>query len=147
MSQVSTAASELLLCLLLGWASASDLRRRTIPNACTLAGSGAFAVLALTGGPDWPVKLASGFVAFGTLATIALARPGSLGMGDAKLAGVISLALGPLAVAALSAGFLSALVSVAPAMARCRWQGVGELTVAMAPHLSLGAVFVVALVE
>ena len=147
MSQVMTIVTDLLLCLLLGWASASDLRRRTIPNACTLAGSVGFAALAFAGGPGWPVRLASGLVAFGVLAAIALARPGSLGMGDAKLAGVISIALGLLAPAALAAGFLSALLTLIPAMARCRLRGVGGLTVAMAPHLSLGAAIVVALVE
>lgn len=147
MSPVMAVVTDLFLCLVLGWASASDLRRRTIPNACTLAGSVGFAVLAIAGGPEWPVRLASGFVAFGVLAAIALARPGSLGMGDAKLAGVISIALGLLAPVALAAGFLSALLTVIPAMARSRSGGVGGLTVAMAPHLSLGAAIVVALVE
>ena len=143
---MSEIAAELLLCLLLGWASASDLRQRTIPNSCTLAGTAAFAAIAVLSGPGWPVRVAVGSAAFGTLAAVALARPESLGMGDAKLAGMIATALGLHAPAALSAGFLSALLMVAPAMARRSGQRLGSVTVAMAPHLSLGAVVVVALV-
>src|SRR3982750_1672515 len=92
-----------------------------------------FAALALAvaaGGAD-PVLLAAGTGAFAFLGLAALLRPDGMGMGDAKLAGVMGLALGPpVALAllvALGAGTLYGALA-------------GARTMPFAPFLAMGAV-------
>ena len=72
-----------------------DLDRRIIPNRLT--GLGAVAALAIGLATDVggvPEQLIAGAAAGGFLLLAALARPGGMGMGDVKLAGMLGLFLG-----------------------------------------------------
>ena len=105
-----------------------DLRERRIPNAVT----GPAALLALAAGGADPVRLAAGTGAFAFLGLAALLRPGGMGMGDAKLAGVVGLALGPaVAVAILVACAAGTAYGLAARAA----------TLPFAPFLAVGALW------
>jgi leader peptidase (prepilin peptidase)/N-methyltransferase len=82
-----------------------DLERRVIPNRLTAAGAIAAVAAGTVLDPGGELtRLAWGAGAAGFLAVPALVDPGGMGMGDAKLAGVIGLCLGPpVAVALVSA--------------------------------------------
>ena len=106
-----------------------DLRERRIPNAVTASA----ALLALALGGLEPARLAAGAAAGAFLGVPALVCPDGMGLGDAKLAGVMGLALGPpVAVAILvacGAGTAYGLVARAA-------------TLPFAPFLALGALAV-----
>lgn len=132
-------ASEAAGCLLLAWASASDLRTRTIPNACSLGGAVLAGLLSLAGGAD-PAPLAvvgTGVALFFGLA--ASMRPAALGAGDAKLAVLVAAMLGPPAVGALLLGLLAALAWAVAATAISLETRLCEVTMPLAPFLAAGA--------
>jgi leader peptidase (prepilin peptidase)/N-methyltransferase len=118
-----------------------DLDHRLIPNRLT--GLGAVAALAIglaTEPSGVPEQLGAGAAAGGFLLLAALARPGGMGMGDVKLAGVLGLFLGwDVAVAllvALVAGTLVGIVVIAR-----RGVATGRKTaVPFGPFLALGGV-------
>jgi leader peptidase (prepilin peptidase)/N-methyltransferase len=81
-------------------ATRTDLARREIPNQLTGAGALAAVAVGLVVDPGaQPARLAAGAGAAGLLLGAALLRPGGMGLGDVKLAGVLGLCLGPIAVA------------------------------------------------
>ncbi len=86
-----------------------------------------------------PELALAGGVAFGVLLVAALARPGGMGMGDVKLAGVMGLYLGaataPAMLAAFLGGSLAGLVVVARRGAAAR-----KLAVPFGPFLAFGGV-------
>src|SRR5215218_10189201 len=107
-----------------------DLDHRIIPNRLTALGA-------------VPEQLIAGAAAGGFLLLAALARPGGMGMGDVKLAGMLGLFLGrEVAVALLVALIAGTLVGVV-VMAR---RGVGEgrrTAIPFGPFLALGGVVAV----
>jgi leader peptidase (prepilin peptidase)/N-methyltransferase len=113
-----------------------DLRERRIPNALT---AGAALALLAAGAARDPARLAAGVGAAAFLGVPALLWPGGMGLGDAKLAGVLGLGLGPpVAVALLGALAAGALYGAGLAAVR----GVAAArvaTVPFAPFLGLGA--------
>jgi leader peptidase (prepilin peptidase)/N-methyltransferase len=116
-----------------------DLDHRIIPNRLT--GLGALAALAIGLATDpggVPEQLIAAAAAGGFLLLAALARPGGMGMGDVKLAGMLGLFLGrEVAVALLVALVAGTLVGVV-VMAR---RGVGEgrkTAIPFGPFLALG---------
>jgi len=118
-----------------------DLDHRIIPNRLT--GLGAVAALAIGAASDLggvPQQLIAGAAAGGFLLLAALARPGGMGMGDVKLAGMLGLFLGrEVAVALLVALLAGTAVGIA-IMAR---RGAGEgrkATIPFGPFLALGGV-------
>jgi leader peptidase (prepilin peptidase)/N-methyltransferase len=128
-------------------ATRTDLARREIPNALTGGGAVAAMAVGLVVDPGGePARLAAGAGAAGLLLGAALARPGGMGLGDVKLAGVLGLCLGPIAVAsalvvAFALGALYGLAILAghgPAAYR-------SATLAFGPCLALGGVAGVAL--
>jgi leader peptidase (prepilin peptidase) / N-methyltransferase len=118
-----------------------DLDHRLIPNRLTLAGAVAALAIGLATDPArLPEQLLAGFAAAAVLLAAALARPGGMGMGDVKLAGMLGLFLGrEVAVAllvALLAGSLLGLVVIArKGMVEGR-----RTAIPFGPFLALGAV-------
>src|SRR4051794_749642 len=102
-----------------------DVRERRIPNAVT--GPAALLVL-VAGGAD----AVAGLGAFAFLGAAALARPGGMGMGDAKLAGVMGLALGPAVAGAILAACVAGTAYGVVVRAR---------TLPFAPFLAVGALW------
>ena len=95
-----------------------DLDHRIIPNRLTFIGAvAALVVLAAMRPQDLVEHLVAGVAASGFLLAAALARPGGMGMGDVKLAGVLGLFLGaavaPALLAALLAGTIAGLAIIA----------------------------------
>jgi leader peptidase (prepilin peptidase)/N-methyltransferase len=118
-----------------------DLDHRIIPNRLTALGAvAALAIGAATDLDGVPQQLIAAAAAGGFLLLAALARPGGMGMGDVKLAGMLGLFLGrEVAVALLVALVAGTLVGLA-VMAR---RGVGEgrkTAIPFGPFLALGGV-------
>ena len=128
-------------------ATCTDLARREIPNALTAGGALAAIAVGLVMDPGGePARLAAGVGAAGLLLVAALARPGGMGLGDVKLAGVLGLCLGPTAVCwALVVAFaLGTLYGLGILV----WDGLGayrSATLAFGPCLAAGGAVGVAL--
>lgn len=118
-----------------------DLDVRLIPNKLT--GLGAVAALAIGAGTDLPgvpEQLIAGAAAGGFLLLAALARPGGMGMGDVKLAGMLGLFLGrEVAVALLVALVAGTLVGIV-VMARKGTAEGRKTAIPFGPFLALGGV-------
>ena len=85
-----------------------DLDHRIIPNRLTAAGALAALAIGLATEPSaLPEQLIAGAAAGGFLLATALARPGGMGMGDVKLAGMLGLFLGRDAAVALLVALLA----------------------------------------
>jgi leader peptidase (prepilin peptidase) / N-methyltransferase len=118
-----------------------DLDHRIVPNRLTALGAlAALAIGAATDPGELPEQLVAGAAAGGFLLLAALARPGGMGMGDVKLAGMLGLFLGrEVAVALLVALVVGTLVGIV-VMAR---RGVSEgrkTAIPFGPFLALGGV-------
>jgi leader peptidase (prepilin peptidase)/N-methyltransferase len=117
-----------------------DLDHRIIPNRLTAPA----AVLAILAGlaldpTGEPERLIAGVAAAGVFLLAAIARPGGMGMGDVKLAGVLGLALGaPVAVALLVALLAGSLVGAA--MIAREGAAARKKAVPFGPFLALGGV-------
>ena len=130
--------------------AATDLRTRRLPNALVLPAYpalllalGAGAVLAHTGPKD--AGLAAGRALLGAIALAAAfgalhaLRPGGLGAGDVKLAGVLGLALGALSWDAVLTGATSGLI-LGAAAGLATWVRRGrQAAFAFGPGLLVGA--------
>ena len=117
-----------------------DLDRRIIPNRIT--GPGALAALAIGLALDpsgQPERLIAGAAAGGFFLLAALLRPGGMGMGDVKLAGMMGLFLGAEVVPALLFALLSGTLVGAVVLARMGAAG-RKVKVPFGPFLAAGAV-------
>jgi leader peptidase (prepilin peptidase)/N-methyltransferase len=118
--------------------AAIDLDLRIVPNRI-LAPAAAFALLAavvLRPG-DVPELIGTGALAFALLLAAALARPGGMGMGDVKLAGVMGLYLGVDVAPALLVAFLAGSLVGLVVVARMGTAG-RKVAVPFAPFLAAG---------
>lgn len=137
-----TALITLLEISLLLAISIFDLRRRRLPNPLLAIA----AALALTsslafGRPPLLLGLVGGCAGLAGFFLLARLRPGALGMGDVKLAGVIGLMTGfPQVVFALLFGMIAAGL-VALALSLRPRDGLAR-TMAYAPYLVLGAAII-----
>ena len=128
--------SSVILLIACGLAVVVDVRERRIPDALTAPA--AVALLAAGAARD-PARLAAGALAAAFLGLPALLRPDGMGLGDAKLAGVLGLGLGPPVALALlvalgaGAGY-GAILAVRRGLAAAR-----VATVPFAPFLAAGA--------
>lgn len=135
-----------LLIALLAWAAASDLRSRTIPNACTVGGAMALGAVSLAGGAG-PLALAGALAMVCVpMAVASLLRPGALGGGDVKLAALPALALGPAGLAALLLAFASAVAWTVAGNPRRPLTAIRSAVVPLAPFVAFGSAVAAALV-
>jgi leader peptidase (prepilin peptidase)/N-methyltransferase len=86
-----------------------DLRERRVPNRIVLPAATAVLVLHTLGDHSWEWAIA-GLAAFVFMLIPSLISPGSLGMGDVKLALLLGVMLGRYVLAALLVGFVLAAV-------------------------------------
>jgi leader peptidase (prepilin peptidase)/N-methyltransferase len=118
-----------------------DLDHRIIPNAITApAAVAAVAATALLQPHHLPERLLAGAVAGGALLAVALVKPGGMGIGDVKLAGVLGLFLGR---AVAPAVFVALAAGSAAGVAIAARKGVSEARktkVPFGPFLALGGV-------
>jgi leader peptidase (prepilin peptidase)/N-methyltransferase len=137
-----------LIALVVGaLATRTDLARREIPNRLTGAGALAALVVGLALDPGGELlRIAAGFGAAGFLLVAALVRPGGMGLGDVKLAGVLGLCLGPIAVAwALVVAFAAGALYGVAVLVRDGVRAYRSATLAFGPCLALGGAAGVAL--
>jgi prepilin signal peptidase PulO-like enzyme (type II secretory pathway) len=116
-----------------------DLEHRRVLNRMLLAALPLAAAVSLLGGHPTPASaLAGAALGFGLFLVIALARPGGMGMGDVKLAGVIGLTTGVTGtLVALAVGILAGGVAALVILALARFRR--GVSMAYAPYLVLGA--------
>jgi leader peptidase (prepilin peptidase)/N-methyltransferase len=130
----------LVLCLVLVVITLTDLDQRIIPNKVVLAGSVAAVVLVAIGDPDSLVEhVLSAAIAGGLMFLIALAYPRGMGMGDAKLVGMIGLFIGRAVAPAALIGFaLGAVVGIV--MIARRGSAARKQAIPFGPFLAVGGV-------
>jgi leader peptidase (prepilin peptidase)/N-methyltransferase len=118
-----------------------DLDHRIIPNALTGPAALAAVVLGLLLDPSGQVeRLAAAALAGGFFLAAALARPGGMGMGDVKLAGVLGLFLGAPVAVALLVALVSGVAVSAVIVARVGVEAGRRTAVPFGPFLALGGV-------
>lgn len=118
--------------------AAIDLERRVVPNRIVApAAVLALALAAAVRLDHLPELLVAGAGAFAFLLIAALARPGGMGMGDVKLAGVMGLYLGLSVIPALLIAFLTGTLVGVAIIAR-RGAGARREGVPFAPFLAVG---------
>jgi leader peptidase (prepilin peptidase)/N-methyltransferase len=129
----------LMLIALLVPVALIDLDHRIIPNRLTALGALAALAIGLATDPSGvPEQLIAGAAAGGLLLAAALARPGGMGMGDVKLAGMLGLFLGREAAVALLVALLAGTLVGIVVMAR---KGAAEgrrTAIPFGPFLALG---------
>ena len=116
-----------------------DLEHRRVLNRMLLAALPVIALVIMASGtPSLRSSIAGAAIGFGVFLLTALLRPGGMGMGDVKLAGLIGLATGIAGVAiALAVGIVAGGVGGLALMVGHRFDR--RATMAYAPYLALGA--------
>lgn len=129
-----------LLTLLLIPLTMIDLEHRVLPNVIILPGWVAAVIIgtALDPSGEW-VRLAAGTGAAGVLLAAALARPGGMGMGDVKLAGMLGLFLGTAVIPGMFIGFVVGAVLGVVIMARRGVDRGRKTAIPFGPFLAFGA--------
>jgi len=130
----------LVLCFVLVTITLTDLDKRIIPNKVVLAGAVAALAIAAAGDLDsLPDRALAALIPGGIMFVVALAYPRGMGMGDAKLVGMIGLFLGRAVAPAALIGFaLGAIVGVA--MIVCQGAGARKQTIPFGPFLAVGGI-------
>ena len=130
----------LTLCFVLVTITLTDIEQRIIPNKIVIAGSVAAVALVAIGDPGLlPEHLAAAAIAGGLMFLVVLAYPRGMGMGDAKLVGMMGLYLGRAVGPATLVGFaLGAIVGVA--MIAARGAEARKQTIPFGPFLAIGGI-------
>ena len=129
-----------VLCFVLVVITITDLDLRIIPNKVVLAGAIAAVAIAAVGDPDsLPDRAIAAAVAGGIMFLVALAYPRGMGMGDAKLVGMIGLFLGravaPATLIGFALGAVIGMILIARGGAAARKQAIP-----FGPWLAVGGV-------
>ncbi|HEY3190163.1 MAG TPA: prepilin peptidase [Solirubrobacteraceae bacterium] len=118
-----------------------DLDHRRIPNKITgPAAVAAVAATLLLQPGELGERLLSGLIAGGVFGAVALAMPGGMGMGDAKLAGVLGLFLGRAVAPALFLAFAAGSAVGLVIAGRRGMAGARKTTIPFGPFLAAGGV-------
>ena len=130
----------LVLCFVLVTITLTDLDLRIIPNKIVLAGSvAAVAIAAITMPETLDTRFISAAIAGGIMFLVALAYPRGMGMGDAKLVGMMGLFIGRAIALATLIGFLVGAV-VGMAMIARHGAAARKSKIPFGPFLALGGV-------
>jgi leader peptidase (prepilin peptidase) / N-methyltransferase len=125
-------------CATLVTVSATDIRRRVIPDRIVLPAA-AILLVGMTVVHPSPVWAIAALAASGFLLIAALAYPAGMGGGDIKLALLIGAGLGVVTPVGLMIGMLSALVPSVVLLAR-HGTAARKMKIPFGPFLALGAV-------
>ena len=138
--ELAELALGLILCFVLVVITLTDLDLRIIPNKVVLAGSVvAVAISAIWLPETLDTRAISAAIAGGFMFLVALAYPRGMGMGDAKLVGMMGLFIGrAIAPATLIGFFLGALVGVA--MIARQGSAARKSKIPFGPFLAIGGV-------
>ena len=129
----------LVLVTLLVPAALIDLDHRIIPNRLTGPAAILAVVLGLALDPSGEHgRLLAGALAGGAFLLAALARPGGMGMGDVKLAGVLGLFLGAAVAPAILVALVAGVGVGAVVIARVGTSAGRKTAVPFGPFLALG---------
>jgi leader peptidase (prepilin peptidase)/N-methyltransferase len=130
----------LALCFVLVTITLTDLEQRIIPNKVVLAGSVvALALLAIGDPGSLPEHVTAAAIAGGVMFLVVLAYPRGMGMGDAKLVGMMGLYLGRAVGPATLIGFaLGAIVGLA--MIAVRGAEARKQAIPFGPFLAIGGI-------
>ena len=121
-----------------------DLDHRIIPNKLTAPAAVVAVALGLALDPAGePERLIAGVAAGGLFLVAALVRPGGMGMGDVKLAGVLGLFLGASVAVALLVALVAGTLVGAAIIARVGAAAGRKTAVPFGPFLALGGVVAV----
>ena len=143
-SSLTNAVLRGLLVLALVPCAAIDLKRRIIPNRITGPGSVVALAVGLALDPGGELtRVLSALAAGGFLLVASLIRPGGMGMGDAKLTGMMGLFLGRSVAVAL---FVALIASVLTGVALATRRGVyaaRKTALPFGPYLAFGGLLAV----
>ena len=118
-----------------------DLDTRRLPNVITgPAAIAAVVALAVLRPGELPGHLLAGVLAAGALLAVALIKPGGMGMGDVKLAGVLGLFLGSAVVPAIFIALLAGTLVGAVISARVGVAQARKTRIPFGPFLALGGI-------
>jgi leader peptidase (prepilin peptidase)/N-methyltransferase len=136
----ATLALGLIFCAVLVAITLTDLELKLIPNALVLAGSiAAVAIVAIADAGDLGERAIAALAAGGGLALVVFLYPRGMGMGDAKLAGMMGLYLGRAVAPALLIGFFAGAIVGVAIIARYGSEG-RKRAIPFGPFLALGGV-------
>jgi leader peptidase (prepilin peptidase)/N-methyltransferase len=139
---MAAALADASLLALMLTVSAADLRARLVPDRALAMATLIIVPLATALEPaSLPERGLAALGAGGFLFAAALIRPGAMGLGDVKLAGVLGLYLGRGVAAALLVAFVSGSLLGLVLITRHGWTARSR-TIPFAPFLSLGALAV-----
>ena len=141
---MAAAVLDASLVALLGVVTVTDLRTRLIPDVALVASLAVALSVCLVSDPgDLPARLLAGMAAGAFLLAAALIRPGGMGLGDVKLAGVLGIYLGTAVIEAVMIAFAAGSVAGLVLLARHGWEARSR-TIPFAPFLALGALVAMA---
>lgn len=138
-NDMAAAALDAFLVAVIVVASVSDLRTRLIPDLPLIGALIAVPLLCALGAPADPAgRLGWGAAAAGFLLAAALMRPGGMGLGDVKLAGVLGVYLRGQVVTAFTFAFAAGTLAGAALIVRHGWTA-RRRTIPFGPFLGAGA--------
>jgi leader peptidase (prepilin peptidase)/N-methyltransferase len=141
---MAAVALDVSLIALLAIVTVSDLRTRLIPDAALAVGLGVALAVCLVSNPDAvPERVLAGIAAGGFLLAAALIRPGGMGLGDVKLAGVLGVYLGARVAEAMLVAFAAGSAAGLLLLAR-HGRAARSRKIPFAPFLAIGALAVLA---
>ena len=125
----------------LAWLAMLDLEYQLVPNRVVLPAAGAVLILASALEPsDAPARLLAAFGAAAFLLVAAVVRPGAMGMGDVKLAGLVGAVCGAAVLSAFVVAFLALAVTGLLLVVRSGRDALKQ-QLPLVPFLALGTVF------